>query len=174
MLHIKVGHFPSWPGTMFNIADPESIASSITPSYYPCGRTQQEMTQPTSPLPSITVTPLANLIVRTAYHKLLDTRREPHHPEPTVLDLLVSVQGLTTWVLAQQSLREHHPHQSQEDIEAFLWKMEARRNNLVLTTRSLLDKSSKGWMRAQKAKEEQRRAKRMLRKLDNQDESEDE
>lgn len=122
------------------------------------------MAQPTLPLESITVTPLALLISRTAYHKLLDIRREPHHPEPTVLDFLVSVRGLTGWVLAQHDLRDHHPQKSQEDTETFLWELEAQRNEVLLANRSLLDKSSEGWLRAQWFKEQRRRSKMTTRK----------
>ncbi|KAF7503279.1 hypothetical protein GJ744_004037 [Endocarpon pusillum] len=120
------------------------------------------MAQPTLPLPFISVTPLALLIVRTAYYTLLDVRREPPHPEPTVLDFLVSVHGLTGWVMAQQALRAHRPQNSIEDIERYLWEQEAQRSEMVLTGRSLLDKSSKRWLDGQRWKEEQRQRKRRL------------
>jgi hypothetical protein len=111
------------------------------------------MAQPTSPLSSISATPLACLIARTVYNNLLDIRSVPPHPEPTVLHFIVSVHGLTAWVLAQHDLREHHPQQTHDNIEAFLWEQEAQRNERVLTTRSLLDKSSKAWLNAQYRKE---------------------
>jgi hypothetical protein len=107
--------------------------------------------QPLSP--SITVTPLACLITRTAYNALLDIRRAPPHPEPTVLDFIVSVQGLTAWVFAQYDLREHHPEHSCDDMEAFLWEQEAQRNEIMLSMRSILDKSSDGWLSVKRHKQ---------------------
>ncbi|ERF73652.1 hypothetical protein EPUS_00905 [Endocarpon pusillum Z07020] len=118
------------------------------------------MAQPTSPPSFITVTPLASLIVRTAYYTLLDVRREPLHPEPTVLDFLVAVHGLTGWVMAQQALRARRPQNSIEDIERYLWGQEAQRNKMVLTERWLLDKSSKRWLDGQRWKEEQQQRKK--------------
>jgi hypothetical protein len=117
------------------------------------------MAQPTSPLLSISATPLACLIARTVYNNLLDIRSLPPHPEPTVLDFMVSVRGLTAWVLAQHDLREHHPQQTHDNVEAFLWEQEVQRNEWVLTTRSLLDKGSKAWLNAHYRKEKKRTSK---------------
>lgn len=119
------------------------------------------MGQPTTPLEFITVTPLASLIVRTAYNTLLDVRRKPPHPEPTVLDFLVSVQGLTGWVMAQQALRVRQ--HTAENIERFLWNKEAQRNEMVLKERSLLDKSSRRWLDGQRWKEKNRQRTKKIR-----------
>jgi hypothetical protein len=70
---------------------------------------------------SLTATPLAHLIARTAYHTLLDTRNLTYHPEPTINDYLVSVQGLTAWALAQQEWIARHrppPQQQKQQEEA--------------------------------------------------------
>ena len=113
------------------------------------------MAEPVTPLISISVSPFACLISRTAYHTLLDVRRAPAHPEPTVLDFLISVQGLTGWIFAQQTLRESHPRQTHDNIEAFLWEREAARNELVLR-RTILEKSSTRWVRSQEFKEKRK------------------
>jgi hypothetical protein len=113
------------------------------------------MARLTAPLQAITVTELACLICRTAYNTLLDMRKTPPHTEPTLLDFLVSVHGLTAWVFAQHDLRKSHPRQSTDDMEAFLRKQEAQRNELILTTGTLLDKGSAGYLLAQSMKEQQ-------------------
>jgi hypothetical protein len=116
------------------------------------------MATPISSLPSITVTPLACLITRTVYNTMLDLRREPPHRESTAFDFLISVRGLTAWIFAQHDLRTGHPQQSHDDIEAFLWEREARRNELVLTRRSLFDKSSEEWLEGRHFKDGQRQS----------------
>jgi hypothetical protein len=121
------------------------------------------MAQQTSPLLSISVSPFARLIARTAYHSLLDVRNAPPHPEPTVLDFLVSVQGLTGWIFAQQNLRQNHAQKTHDNIEAFLWEREAARNDVVLS-RTLLEKSNARWVRSQEYKERQKRRGRESRK----------
>ncbi len=50
-----------------------------------------------------------------------------------------------------------------------MWELEAERNEVVLTGRSLLDKSSEGWLRQHL--KEQRQLKRTLRRKDDRAES---